>query len=218
MDNFKFLLIIHIIGGTLSLLLGTYILARRKGDRLHKLIGNIYFFAMLSTALVALPMSYLHTNYFLFIISVFTSYMLLSGKLYIRKTGTTPISFADWLLTILMFIFGLLFIGLGVFDLFKENIFGIVFIVFGSIGLLFVYQDYINFNGKSRIKNFGLTTHLQRMIGSYIASITAFLVVNNKVLPGVLAWLLPTLIIVPFIIKWTRKRKIMAITTEINRR
>lgn len=209
MDNFKFLLIFHIVGGTLSLLLGSFILARKKGNRQHKLIGNIYFFAMLMTAMVALPMSYLHTNYFLFIIAVFTSYMLLSGKRYVHKTGVTPILFADWLLTVLMLVFAVLFVGLGSMNLYQGNYFGVVFIVFGAIGLLFVYQDYINFTGKSNVKNFGLTTHLQRMIGSYIASATAFLVVNNTILPGIVAWLLPTVIIVPFIIRWTRKYKVL---------
>jgi type IV secretory pathway component VirB8 len=43
------------------------------------------------------------------------------------------------------------------------------------------------------------------MIGAYIASITAFLVVNNTILPGVVAWLLPTAVLVPVLIKWSRK-------------
>lgn len=214
MDSFKFLLILHIIGGSLSLLLGAFILVRKKGDQSHKLTGKIFFFAMLMAALVALPMSWLHTNYFLFIIGVFTSYMLLSGKRYINKVEATPIASVDWILTSLMLVFALLFIGLGIFNLFNENNFGIVFIVFGSIGLLFVYQDYINFTGKSSVKNFGLTTHLQRMIGSYIASATAFLVVNNTLLPGIVAWLLPTVIIVPLIIRWTRKYKVLKTVAE----
>ena len=214
MEPFKFLLILHITGGTISLLLGAFILAKKKGNRLHKLIGQIYFFALLMASLVALPMSYLHTNYFLFIIGVFTSYMLVSGKRYINKVEDTPIKLADWLITFLMFVFALFFIGLGGFNIFNANIFGIVLIVFGAIGLLFVYQDYINFTGKSPIKNFGLTTHLQRMIGSYVASVTAFLVVNNTLLPGIIAWLLPTVIIVPLIVRWTRKYKVVKIMAE----
>ncbi len=216
MNIFETLLFIHIAFGSLSLLFGTYILSTKKGGKKHKTIGTAYFFAMLTTAIVALPLSYIHPNYFLFIISVFTSYMLLSGRRYIRKTSTENIKVFDWLLSIVMLIFALLFIGLGVFYILKGNFFGIVFVVFGSIGLLFVYQDYINFNGKSNIKNFGLTTHLQRMIGSYVASVTAFLVVNNKILPAIVAWLLPTLIIVPLIIKWTRKYKILTMSTEKN--
>ena len=208
MDIFKTLLLIHIGTGGLSLLLGAFILLLRKGGKKHRLLGNIYFFSMLTASLVALPMSYLHPNYFLFIIGVFTSYMHISGKRYQAKKTLQDVTAVDWLLTIIMLLFGLLFIAFGAFNIYKGNYFGIVFLVFGSIGLLFVYQDKTNFTGKSIIKNFGLVTHLQRMIGSYIASATAFIVVNNKLLPGIVAWLLPTVVMVPLIVRWTRKYKV----------
>ena len=55
-----------------------------------------------------------------------------------------------------------------------------------------------------------MLAHLQRMTGSYIAACTAFLVVNlDKVkipIPPVIAWLLPTMILTPLIIKWSRER------------
>jgi hypothetical protein len=46
------------------------------------------------------------------------------------------------------------------------------------------------------------------MTGSYIASSTAFLVVNNTILPGIIAWLIPTVLLVPLIIMWSRKNEI----------
>ena len=46
------------------------------------------------------------------------------------------------------------------------------------------------------------------MMGSYIAAMTAFIVVNNTILPEIVAWLLPTVIVTPLIIKWSRKYKI----------
>lgn len=209
MSFFNFLLIVHIAGGSLSLLLGSYILLTKKGGKTHRLLGNIYFISMLTAAVVAFPMSYLHPNYFLFIVAVFTAYMLLTGKRYLKKTKLTPVSFVDWLLTGCMLAAAILFIIFGTLLLVQHKSFGIVFIVFGAIGLLYVAQDYKNFKGKSKIINFGLTTHLQRMIGSYIASATAFLVVNNTILPSILAWLLPTLILVPLILKWSRKYRVM---------
>jgi uncharacterized membrane protein len=202
---FKVLLIIHIAGGSTSLLLGLYMLLAKKGDQRHKLIGKVYFIAMLAAALVALPMAYLHTNYFLFIIGVFTAYMLLSGKRSLRKKQASDVAVADWILTVVMLLFGLGFITLGAILLLQSNLFGIVLVVFGSISLVFVYQDFVNFRGQSKLKNFGLTTHLQRMIGSYIASVTAFLVVNNTILPGFIAWLIPTVVLVPLILRWSRK-------------
>jgi uncharacterized membrane protein len=208
MTVFQILLVLHVLGGSLSLLLGLYIMITKKGDKTHKIVGKIYFYSMLTAAIVALPMSYLHPNYFLFIISVFTAFMLLSGKRYLLKKKPSDVTPSDWFLTIIMLIFGLAFLGFGVLNLIKNEFFGIVFIAFGFISLLFVVQDYKNFKGKSSIKNYWLTTHIQRMTGSYIASVTAFIVVNNTILPDVLAWLLPTVTMVPLIIKWSRKYKV----------
>ncbi len=205
MNIFDLLLATHIFGGGLSLLLGMIILFLKKGNRPHVLLGNIYFSAMLIAALVAIPMCYLHPNYFLFVISIFTSYMLLTGRRSLGKTTLDKVNPIDWALTGTMLIFGFAFITLGISATISVNYFGVVLVVFGGISLVFVYQDYINFTGKSKFKNFWLTAHIQRMIGSYVASITAFLVVNNTVLPTVLVWLLPTVLLVPLIIKWTRK-------------
>lgn len=199
---------IHIVGGSTSLLLGIYILLVKKGDKRHKLLGNIYFYSMFTAALVALPMSYLNPSFFLFIVGVFTSYMLLTGKRSLKKKKIEDVKWIDWLLTVVMLIFGLAFIVLGIHNVIQSNYFGTVFLVFGSISILFVSQDITNFRGKSKGKNYWLITHLQRMMGSYIASVTAFLVVNNTMLPDVLVWLLPTLVLVPLIIIWSRKYEI----------
>lgn len=85
MDIFKILLIIHITGGTISLILGLFILLTKKGNKVHKKTGIIYFYSMLINSLVAIPMSYIHPNYFLFLISIFTINMLLTGVRYLNK-------------------------------------------------------------------------------------------------------------------------------------
>lgn len=208
MTLFNFLLIIHIILGGTGLLLGTLVMFLKKGDKRHKLIGNIYFYAMLGTGIFAMVLAYLNLNQFLFITAVFTIYMILTGKRYLKKKKIGDVTQLDWLLTITMLVFGIAFIGLGTNGIMKNNYFGIVLVVFGGLSLLFVYQDYRNFKGKSSIKNFWLTTHLQRMVGSYIAALTAFIVVNNTLLPDILAWLLPTAILVPFISIWRRKYQV----------
>jgi len=205
MEIFKILLAIHIVGGSISLLLGLYILLTKKGNKIHKKVGKIYFISMLTASIIAMPMSYLHPHYFLFIISIFTSYMLLTGTRYLAKKSIEDINKIDWSITASMLIFSLAFIIFGINLLIKSNTFGVVFLVFGSISMLFVRQDWINYTGKSKMKNYFLTTHIQRMMGSYIASCTAFLVVNNTILPSVIAWLLPTIILSPLISFWTKK-------------
>ncbi len=203
---FTILLIIHVTGGTCGLLTGSIIMCLKKGDKRHKLLGKIFAYAMLATSLVSLPMAYLHPNYFLFIIGVWTTYMVLTGYRALHfKTKGTVFNWKDYSLTGSMLLFGLGFIGFGAFNLIQGVGFGIVFLVFGGLSLLMVYQDYKAFKDHVKFKNNWLLVHLQRMIGAYIASATAFLVVNNKVLPPVIAWLLPTLILVPFIVKWSKK-------------
>ncbi|MHA4894007.1 hypothetical protein ACXZ1K_04590 [Pedobacter sp. PWIIR3] len=205
MDLFNLLLTLHITGGAISLITGAVVILLKKGGKLHKIIGLIYFYSLLLASLVSFPMCFLHPNLFLFIIGVFTSYMLLTGIRYQKKTGSGSVNVYDWMLSTIMLFFGSGFIVLGAINLFNGINFGIVLLVFGSISLAFVLQDWRNYKGKSPIRNFGLTTHLQRMIGSYIAAATAFLVVNNTVLPSILAWLLPTVILSPLIFWWTKK-------------
>ena len=202
---FKILLTIHITGGAIGLLAGSYNMVTKKGTKRHQQVGLLFFYSLLIASLVALPMSFFHSNYFLFIVGVFTAYLLMTGKRYLSKKSIEDVAKADWLLCLLMFLFGSGFIVWGIYLLIYGNGFGTVLLVFGSISMLLIWQDYRNFNGRSSIKNYWLTSHIQRMIAAYIASITAFIVVNNTILPGVVAWLLPTAALVPVLIKWSRK-------------
>lgn len=206
---FNALLIIHIICGTIGLLVGTYQLYAKKGDNTHKKLGNVFFYAMVTNALVSLPLACIHPNYFLFIVGVFGVYMTLSGKRYLNKKTVSDVQTTDWFLSILMFVFAMAFLVFGIYQLLQKNNFGLILIAFGAIGTRFVYTDYLNFTGKSKIKNYWLTTHIQRMVGSYIVAVTAFLVINNTILPPLIAWLSPSFLLVPLIVFWSKKHKIM---------
>jgi uncharacterized membrane protein len=181
-------------------------LIAKKGDKRHQKMGRVYFWSMLISAIAAIPMSYLHPNWFLFMISIFTIYMLTTGVRSLKIKKEKDVKKIDWILSTTMLLFGIGFIVFGTKLILSQNNFGIVLIVFGTIGISFVYKDWKNFTGRSTIKNFYLTTHIGRMAGAYIASLTAFIVVNNHdFIPGIVAWLLPTFIITPLIFKWTRK-------------
>lgn len=55
-------------------------------------------------------------------------------------------------------------------------------------------------------KTLWLRQHIGMMMGTYIATITAFIVVNvNDFKPAWLLWLAPTAILVPLMIYWTKK-------------
>lgn len=42
MTLFNTLFFVHIVGGAISLLLGSYILLTKKGGKTHRLLGNIF--------------------------------------------------------------------------------------------------------------------------------------------------------------------------------
>ena len=206
---FNVLLIIHIITGGLALAVGSIIIFAKKGDQKHRKLGKIYFSSLLTSAIFSLFMAVLHFNVFLFIVGIFTSYMLLSGTRYLKIKTIADIQLADWLLAGTITLFGIAFIVLGSFLLINADFFGTVLLVFGGICLLFAVQDFKNFRNKSKFKNSWMTTHIQRMTGSYIASATAFLVVNNTLLPDVISWLLPTVALTPLIFVWVKKHQVL---------
>jgi uncharacterized membrane protein len=211
---FKVFLTLHIVGGSFGLLTGLLNIIRQKGDKNHKLIGKIFFVSMLMAGTSSLVLSYLHPNYFLFMVGVFTLYMVSSGQRYLKHKQQDKLDskLIDWIITIFMLLAGLLFVGIGILTIIKSNLFGLVFTTFGGLGLLFVQQDFRNYNDKATIKNYWLIGHLQRMTGGFIAALTAFLVVNAKYfpeqIPSFVYWLLPTIILTPLIIKWSGKYKV----------
>ena len=209
---FNTFLVLHIIGGGTGLITGTINIAHKKGDKIHRQSGKVFLYSMLTAGFSSLVLSVLHVNYFLFIVGILTIYLTSTGKRYLlfKQTLQTPQKI-DWILTFGILLTALIFISLGILRLINSDKFGIVFIVFGILGIRFFWIDFINYKGKSGIKNYWLTGHLQRMIGSYTSAITAFLVVNGRYMPTVfpsfVVWILPTVILLPLIIIWTRKYK-----------
>jgi hypothetical protein len=211
---FKVFLFIHIISGTVGLISGTINMINKKGNKLHKQIGLFFFYGMLINGFSALVVACIHFNVFLFIVGIFSIYMVITAQrfLFLRgiHTGQKPKK-GDWIVTYSMSLFGLFFmIYGGTLVAFSKN-FGIVLLVFGIISLLMVKQDITIYSGNIKNTNYWLLIHIGRMIGAYIASITAFLVVNNTMLPSLVAWLAPGILLTPFIFYWINKYKGKAI-------
>lgn len=212
---FRIFLTIHIAGGAVGLLSGIVNMIAQKGDSRHKIVGKVFSVSMLTAGLSSLVLSAIHPNLFLFMVGVFTVYMVATGNRYLHlkmlNHHQKP-QRIDWFLTIAMLLSGVLFVSLGTLNLVKSNTFGLVFITFGIIGLLFVRNDFANYRGKSQISNYWLLQHIQRMTGAFIASTTAFLVVNARYfpeyIPSFIFWILPTLIFTPLIIKWSKKYEV----------
>ena len=208
---FKIIVVIHIIAGSIGLFTGTINIIRKKGDKPHRLVGKFFVLGMLINAVAGFAMSILHHNLFLLIVAVFSFYMTATGQriLYLKKLdkGQKP-KYIDWVITTIMVLFALFFIIFGAYLILNHNNFGIVLLVFGLISILMAKSDIKTYRGKIKFKNYWLLIHIQRMIGAYIAALTAFLVVNNTYLPAVVAWLLPTIILTPLIFYWSKKKAV----------
>nr|WP_314839832.1 DUF2306 domain-containing protein [uncultured Flavobacterium sp.] len=207
---FKIILVLHILSGFTGLLLGTIVLIRKKGDRIHKRIGLIFTAAMVSTGLCAFYLSYVHPNLFLFIVGVFTIYLAVSGYRMIQlknaHLGQKP-QLGDALLTIAMLICSAIFYYIGIRYIIAKQVFGIVFLLFGTASLRLCYTEYKAYTGKVTDPLYGLKNHIGRMTGAYIAAFTAFIVVNNTFLPDVVAWSLPGILGGIFISRSIKKLK-----------
>lgn len=208
---FTILLIIHIIAGSIGLLTGTINIIKKKGDKAHKKVGEFFFYSMLINGFAGFIMSLIHRNDFLLIVAVFSIYMVATGQRFLslkqlhkeQKPKTI-----DWILTYTMLVFALLFITYGSYLLINKVNFGIVLLVFGVVSCLMAIKDIKVYKGNIKEKNYWLLLHIQRMVGSYIAALTAFIVVNNHFLPGIVGWLLPTVIFTPLIVKWTKQYRV----------
>jgi hypothetical protein len=209
---FNILLVLHIIGGTLGIASGTINIIRKKGDMPHKTVGKVFLYSMLLAGISSLILAVMHPNNLLFIIGVFTIFLVGTGRRYLSlkqlAQGQKPL-LVDWFLTIVMLIFGVIFICYGLFTLIHKELFALVYIVFGVAGLRYVLKDFNYYRGqKITTKNYWLIEHIGRTMAGYIASLTALLVVNSASLsfiPNVLLWLLPTIIFVPLIVIWSKK-------------
>jgi hypothetical protein len=113
----------------------------------------------------------------------------------------------------LLFLSGFLFplrMGVGVIPVAGHAV-SIVSVVFGFIGMRMGVGSLLSFLKPSKDKMFWWFDHMQGMIASYIAAMTAFSAVNLSRWFGAAwwVWLWPTMLGVPMIFLWSRyyKRK-----------
>jgi uncharacterized membrane protein len=206
----RFLLILHVVAGSLALLAAIFAISFRKGARKHNFAGKTYFWSMMAVAATALPVSILRPNPMLFFVALFSSYMAYAGWRFGRNSRyiLKRKPYVEWG----MLLVGLAMIISGLLEVFAGGSMGWVLVAFGAIGLQFAVQDL---RGWGKAEDFGtrISNHLSHMLGGTIATVTAVLV--QQVVPRldpsssfkVIVWLAPTVIITPLIIIWARKVK-----------
>src|SRR5690606_13884011 len=157
-------------------------------------IGKLYFMTgFLGTILsLIIASSPNHYNLFLFTIAILTLYFLLGG-FFAFKINKKQLK----ILALSMFVTAVVMILDALYLLYKGRIAsGIVLVFFGLLGTanayLVDYRIIIKQSGKITI-NKRISLHIGKMIGSFIAMSTAFVVVNNIFYFRILKWILPAI-------------------------
>ncbi|HEY5823329.1 MAG TPA: hypothetical protein VIT44_03130 [Cyclobacteriaceae bacterium] len=209
----KILTYSHILAGILSLVVAPIAMAVSKGGRVHRLSGKIFFWAMTWIFITAVILSaYYKWIPFLLMVSVLSYYLTVSGyrTLYQKQLSSGKgVLWYDWLAVIATGLFMLGFAVWGINLWMNNQASGSVFLILGfSIGgLLSVRGELKAFIKPPLDKNRWLFKHIGRMIGAFIASVTAFSVNVLTFIPGIWPWIWPTLIGTPLIVYWVRMYK-----------
>ncbi len=196
---YKIFLVIHIISGFTALVTGFIAIVAQKGKKVHQKAGLTFFIGMIMVCVSATVISLMKQNQFLLHIGIFSFFLVYSGFRSVQNKSLYP-SLLDWIVVVIAVI------NCGIMLTSPQ----IVLIVFGAIGSFLALRDakllYDVKNKKEILKSTWVIRHIGMMLGGYIATFTAFLVVNVTLvsLPW-LPWLLPTIIGTPLIAYWTRK-------------
>ena len=199
-----YLLFIHIITGTVSLLAAALAVVSAKGKKVHIRAGRTYFWGMFLIFITAIPMSIVSSNLFLFLVAIFSFYLAYAGMRFARNRTGIANTF-DWAAVGLMVLSGIAMWCLATVYFMNNNTQYITLAVFGFIAISLGYADFRSYRNISAIGKQRIARHLTNMLAGTIAVITAVLVTNVNIEPVFILWILPTILITPLIFWWNRK-------------
>lgn len=198
---------LHIAAGAVALLAGVGALVTAKGGWRHRQAGKVFLVSMgivVATVFVLVAIDPTEFRLILTLVAVFSGYLAFSGyRALSRKEPSDDPRRIDWLAAGTVILASFVLSGWGLNWLLVGNSFGIVMLVFGGIGVAFGMVDIRLFRTNGRGE--WMVSHLQRMLGAFIATVSAASAVNFTATLGIVAWLWPTAVGVPFIVYWSNK-------------
>ena len=194
-------LYLHITAGTVALITGFIAMIAKKGGVPHRKAGQWYFWAMATVCFTALIRFRLSPGItFLTMIAIFSFYLNFSGRRILSfKKKETPYQTIDWTMAYFTLVCGLLMCFSSIyFYFFQHNTtLSILFFFFGIFCISVSRSDILRFQGKIDVeKMHWFFHHIGRMMGSYAATVTAFVITNNHgFLPDLAVWIAPGVIV-----------------------
>ena len=194
------LLTIHIAAGSVALLTAAVALFAPKGRRWHILSGRIYAVGMTLVFLTAVPLAVLGASIFLFLIALFSFYLVFAGWRFARNWSRQA-HLVDWLAVAILGVTGLAMWGYAAIIGLQGDSQWITLTVFGAIAIALSVADGL-FHRKQPGGPRRVQRHLTNMLAATISTVTAVLVVNVDAEPQWIFWILPTIVITPLIVWW----------------
>lgn len=182
------LILIHILFGATALLAGSIALVVKKGGFVHRKSGLAFVITMPISSVVSMMVAVQpeHKSTFLFSIAILTIYFTIGGYLALRYKKKYVNLVLDKCLALTMLVIGIAMLS---HPLYMAHL-NIVMLIFGALGVVFAFRDFMLFSKHEELHEHWLPLHLGKITGGYISAFTAFVVVNQY-LPGIIGWILP---------------------------
>jgi uncharacterized membrane protein len=207
----KVMIIAHVVLGCVALLVGPLAMATRKGGRWHINWGRIYYQVMMAVMASAIILSITRRFvFFLVAVTVLSFYSTFTGVRCLKQKGKHAANvrgtWLDWFTTGAVALAGLGTIAYGLFFPGVGSTMKTLALIFGVLITWNAAEDIVRYVRPSKDPQWWLYYHISRMMGSYIAAVTAFAVnqVGPRVPPDMQLWVWigPSLLLTPLIIGW----------------
>ena len=213
----KTLIYIHAFFGGIGLIAGFATIIVKKGSSNHKLFGKVFSAGMLVSSLLSVIVAQMphHKNLFLFLIGIFTIYMILAGNIALsfKSKAKEAASAKDYAISYIMLFSGILMVIMAAIN-WKSNLqFSLLYIIFGGIGILMSSRDISFYRNLKNVRAKWLHHHIGKMTGALIASVTAFIVAGLHY-GNIIGWLAPTVLGSFYIFYWIKKTKVKTRTSN----
>jgi hypothetical protein len=198
---------IHVISGSIALILGLIAIILNKGNRLHKQIGKV-FLTLLSIVIITglLGVFVFGRNSFLLVITVLSGYFGFSGYRVLQTKSNEPKT--------LDIMVALVSISTVFYFLYYFKTIGMIWapvVIYSTVGALLalVSYDFLRYLiPRAKYKRLWLYEHIYKMIGAFIALLSAFsgtVLSDYKPYSQILPSVFGTFLQIGFIVYYYRK-------------
>jgi hypothetical protein len=215
--------VIHITAGFLAFVVAPAALVAAKGGAAHRRWGKLYFWSMAVVAVTAIGLAVWRPVAWLGLVAVFSFYSAFSGyrALYRKRPyDGEAASVWDWLAAIVTLSASAVLFTYGIVP---PNAtwtrISTIAMALGLLGMMLAGVDLVRFNWPSRHRQAWWFAHMGGLLGSYVATVSAFSAVNFTFLPLAARFLWPSVVGVPLIVVWVAyyrarfsRRKVAAVT------